>query len=432
MNYEILKKENSEITVQVTVDNAAFQKAVEAAYNKNKGKFNIAGFRKGKAPRSIIEKHYGEGVFFEDAVNALLPEYYGNALDTLNIEPVARPDIDVVKVDAKEDFVFTAVITVAPEFTLEGYKGIEVEKISSEVTEEMIDAEIEKTRNMNSRMVSIENRPVQDGDTTIIDYKGFVGDNQFEGGTAENQELVIGSNRFIPGFEAQLIGKNIGDDVDVNVTFPTPYHSDELAGQEAIFKVKIHGIKAKEMPALDDEFAKDVSEFDTLEAYKASIREELKVSVADSAKAAQRDKVIEKVAELITVEIPAKMVDAEVDGMLQDFDQQLRYQGLSLEQYVQFTGGNLNELKTQMREDAVMRVKTTLVIDKVKTQENIEVTDADIEEELQKVAEMQKRDLEEVRKLFSRDNFEYLRGNLMSRKAVDFLVDNAKLVQVLI
>lgn len=428
MNYEILKKENSEITVQVTVDNAAFQKAVEAAYNKNKGKFNIAGFRKGKAPRSIIEKHYGEGVFFEDAVNALLPEYYGNALDTLAIEPVARPDIDVVKVDAKEDFVFTAVITVAPEFTLEGYKGIEVEKINSEVTDEMIDAELEKTRNMNSRMVSIENRPVQDGDTTIIDYKGFVGDNQFEGGTAENQELVIGSNRFIPGFEEQLIGKNIGDDVDVNVTFPTPYHSEELAGKEAIFKVKIHGIKAKEMPELDDEFAKDVSEFDSLEAYKASIREELKVSVADSAKAAQRDKVIEKVAELITVEIPEKMVDAEVDGMLQDFDQQLRYQGLSLEQYVQFTGGNINDLKTQMREDALMRVKTTLVIDKVKTQENIEVTDADIEEELQKVAEMQKRDLEEVRKLFSRDNFEYLRGNLMSRKAVDFLVDNAKLV----
>lgn len=428
MNYEILKKENSEITVQVTVDNAAFTKAVETAYNKNKGKFNIPGFRKGKAPKSIIEKHYGEGVFFEDAINALLPEYYGNALDTLEIEPVARPEIDVVKVDAKEDFVFTAVVTVAPEFVLEGYKGIEVETVNAEVSDEMVDAEIEKTRNMNARMITVEDRPVQDGDTTIIDYMGFVGEHQFDGGTAENQELVIGSNRFIPGFEEQLIGKNIGEEVEVNVTFPTPYHSDELAGKEAIFKVKIHGIKAKELPALDDEFAKDVSEFDTLEAYKASVKEELVTSVAESAKAAQRDKVIEKVTGLITAEIPGKMVDAEVDGMLYDFDQQLRYQGLSLDQYVQFTGGNIEDLKSQMREDAVMRVKTTLVIDKIKTQENIEVTEADIEEELKKVAEMQKRELEEVRKLFGKDNFEYLRNNLQSRKAVDFLVENAKLV----
>lgn len=428
MNYEILKKENSEITVQVTVENAVFQKAVETAYNKNKGKFNIPGFRKGKTPRSIIEKHYGEGVFFEDAINALLPEYYGNALDTLKIEPVARPDIDVVNVGAKEDLVFTAVVTVAPEFTLEGYKGIEVEKVNAEVTEEMIDAEIEKTRNMNARMITVEDRAVQDGDTTIIDYKGFVGENQFEGGTADNQELVIGSNRFIPGFEAQLIGKNIGEEVDVNVTFPTPYHSDELAGKEAIFKVKINGIKSKEMPALDDEFAKDVSEFDTLVEYKESIKKDLERSVAESANAAQRDKVIEKVTGLITVEIPEKMIDAEVDGMLYDFDQQLRYQGLSLDQYVQFTGGSVEDLKGQMREDALMRVKTTLVIEKVKEQETIEVTEADIEEELKKVAEMQKRDLEEVRTLFGKDNFEYLKGNLKSRKTVDFLVENAKLV----
>lgn len=428
MNYEILKKENSEITVQVTVENAVFQKAVEAAYNKNKGKFNIPGFRKGKTPRSIIEKHYGEGVFFEDAINALLPEYYGNALDTLKIEPVARPDIDVVNVGAKEDLVFTAVVTVAPEFTLEGYKGIEVEKVNAEVTEEMIDAEIEKTRNMNARMITVEDRAVQDGDTTIIDYKGFVGENQFEGGTADNQELVIGSNRFIPGFEAQLIGKNIGEEVDVNVTFPTPYHSDELAGKEAIFKVKINGIKSKEMPALDDEFAKDVSEFDTLAEYKESIKKDLERSVAESANAAQRDKVIEKVTGLITVDIPEKMIDAEVDGMLYDFDQQLRYQGLSLDQYVQFTGGSVEDLKGQMREDALMRVKTTLVIEKVKEQETIEVTEADIEEELKKVAEMQKRDLEEVRTLFGKDNFEYLKGNLKSRKTVDFLVENAKLV----
>ncbi len=428
MSYEIIKKENSEVTVKVTVPNEAFLKAVQAAYNKNKGKFNIPGFRKGKAPKSIIEKHYGEGVFFEDAINALLPEYYGNALDELKIEPVARPDIDVEQVEAKEDFIFTAVVTVTPEFVLEGYKGIEVEKVDATVSDAMVDEELDKTRNMNARLISITDRPVKEGDTTVIDYKGFVGEEQFEGGTAEGQELVIGSNRFIPGFEEQLIGKSIGDEVTVNVTFPEVYHSEELAGKAAVFMVKIHEIKSKELPELDDEFAKDVSEFDTLEAYKASIKEELERSTVESAKAAQRDKVIEKVTTLIDVTIPEKMIDAEVEGMMSDFDQQLRYQGLSLDQYVQFTGGDLNALKEQMRPDALMRVKTTLVIDKIKEQEQIEVTEEDIEAELKMVAEMQKRDLEEVRGLFAKDGFEYLKANLKSRKAVDFLVENAKLV----
>lgn len=428
MNYEIIKKENSEVTVKITVSNEAFLKAVKGAYNKNKAKFNIPGFRKGKAPQSIIEKHYGEGVFFEDAINALLPEYYGNALDELKIEPVARPDIDVEQVDAKSDFIFTALVPVTPEFVLEGYKGIEVEKVDVTVSDAMVDEEIEKTRNMNARLITVTDRPVQDGDTTLIDYKGFVGEEQFEGGTAEGQELVIGSNKFIPGFEEQLIGKNIGEEVEVKVTFPEAYHSENLAGKDAVFMVKIHEIKNKELPALDDEFAKDVSEFDTLEAYKASIKEDLERSTAESAKAAQRDKVIEKVTTLIDVAIPEKMIDAEVEGMMNDFDQQLRYQGLSLDQYVQFTGGNLDALKEQMRPDALMRVKTTLVIDKIKEQEAIEVTDQDVEDELKMVSEMQKRDIEEIRELFAKDNFEYLKSNLKSRKAVDFLVENAKLV----
>lgn len=428
MNYEIVKKENSEITIKVTVANEAFKKAVQTAYNKNKGKFNIPGFRKGKAPQGIIEKHYGEGVFYEDAVNLLLPEYYEKALDTLEIEPVARPEIDIEEIAKDGDFVFTAVVAVTPEFTLEGYKGIEVEKVTAEVTDSMIDEEIEKTRNMNARLISITDRPVVDGDTVMIDYKGFVGDHQFEGGTADNQELVIGSNKFIPGFEEQLVGKNIGEEVEVKVTFPEEYHSDELAGKEAIFMVKINEIKSKELPELDDEFAKDVSEFDTLAEYKASLKAELEVSTKESALAAQRDKVIEKVTTLLTVEIPEKMVEVEVEGMLKDFDQQLKYQGLSLDQYVQFTGGSIDDLKAQMHDDAVMRVKTTLVIDKVKEQEEIEVTDEDIEAELTKVAEMQKRDVEDIRKLFEKDNYEYLKANLKSRKAVDFLVENAKLV----
>lgn len=428
MNYEILKKENSEVTIKVTVAAEEFDKAVLAAYNKNKGKFNIPGFRQGKAPKGIIEKQYGEGVFYEDAVNSLLQVHYEKALDALSIEPVARPDLDIEEVAAHKNLVFTAVVTVSPEFTLEGYKGIEVEKINAEVTDEMIDSEVEKTRNMNARLVSVSGRPVQNDDTVVIDYKGFVGEHQFEGGTAENQELVIGSGKFIPGFEEQLVGANIGDHVHVNVTFPEVYHSEELAGKEAVFHVSVNDIKFKELPVLDDEFAKDVSEFDTLDAYKASIKAELEVSVADSAKAAQRDKIIDKVAELITVEIPAKMVETEIDGMLKEFDQQLKYQGLSLDQYVQFTGGTFDSLREQMRVDALARVKTSLVIEKVMVQENIEVTDADIEAELIKIAEMQKRELEDIRKLFEKDNYDYLKSNLKSRKTVDFLVDNAKLI----
>lgn len=428
MSYEILKKENSEVTIKAVVPAEEFDKAVLAAYNKNKGKFSVPGFRKGKVPKTIIEKQYGEGVFYEDAVNELLQVHYEKALDELKIEPVARPDVDVLEVGAKQDLVFTAVITVAPEFTLEGYKGIEVETVSAEVTDEMILAEIEKTRTMNARLVSVTDRAVQEGDTCIIDYKGFVGEEQFEGGTADNQELVIGSGRFIPGFEEQLIGANTGDDVEVKVTFPETYHAKELAGQDAIFKVKVNEIKFKELPALDDEFAKDVSEFDTLEAYKNSLKEELKVSAAESANAAQRDKVIDKVTELLTVEIPAKMVDAEIDGMIREFDQQLRYQGLSFDQYMQFTGSTIESMKDQMRNDALARVKTGLVIEKVMNQENIEVTDADVEAELVKIAEMQKRQLEDVKKIFERDNYDYLKSNLKTRKTVDFLVDNAKLV----
>lgn len=424
----MIKNENSEITIEVTVAQEAFDKAVNVAYNKNKSRFNIPGFRKGKAPRKIIERQYGEGVFFEDAVNAIVPEYYEKALEELKLEPVSRPEIDLKELEPGKDFVFTAVFAVAPEFELEGYKGIEVEKVNDEVTDEMVEEELKKTQDMNARLVSVEDRPVQDGDTVIIDYKGFVGEDQFEGGTADDQELVIGSGSFIPGFEEQLIGANAGDDVEVKVTFPEEYHSEELAGKDAVFQVKVNEIKFKELPELDDEFAKDVSEFDTLEEYKADLKAHLAEHRKEHAQNEQRDKVIEAVAGLIPVEIPTKMVDAEIDGMLNEFNQQLSAQGLSLEQYVQFTGGSLDALKDQMRPDALIRVKTGLVIEKVMEQEDLEVSEADIEEELQKFAEMQKQDIEEIRKIFSQDNYAYLKSNLKSRKAVDFLVDNAKLV----
>lgn len=427
MSYEIIKNENSEITVKITVDKADFAKAVTAAYNKNKSRFNIPGFRKGKAPKNIIEKQYGEGVFYEDAVNALLPDHYEKAVEALSLEPVSRPDIDITEIEADKDFVFTATFAVKPEFTLENYKGVEVEKINAEVTDEMIDAEIQKTLDMNARLVSVE-RAVEDGDTVYMDYKGFDGDNQFEGGTAENQELVIGSGRFIPGFEEQLVGKNIGEDVTVEVTFPEEYHAPELAGKPVKFEVKINDIKVKELPELDDEFAKDVSEFDTLEAYKANIKETLTESTQSSAEAAQRDKVIEAVANLIPVEIPDKMVEAEIDNMLNEFNQQLSYQGLSLDQYIQFTGGSMADFREQVKGDALARVKTSLVIEQIVAQEDFEVSEEDINEELAKIAEMQGQEVEDVKKIFERDEFEFLKSNLKSRKAVDFLVENATLV----
>ena len=426
MNYEILKKENGEITVKVTVPNEAFGKAVTAAYNKNKSRYAIAGFRKGKAPKNIIEKHYGEGVFYEDAVNALLPEYYEKALEALEIDPVARPDIDILEIDKATDLVFSAVITVAPEFELEGYKGLEVEKVNAEVTDEMVEESLKKTQDMNARLVSVSDRPVEDGDTVIIDYKGFVGDDQFEGGSADNQELVIGSGNFIPGFEEQLIGAGVGSDVEVDVTFPETYHAEDLAGKAAKFYVKVNDIKVKELPEIDDEFAKDVSEFDTLEAYKASIREELEKSTKESAESEQREKVLEKAIELITVEIPEKMVDAEVDSMLNDFDQQLRYQGLTLDQYVQFTGGSLDALKGQMKEDALKRVKTSMLVEKIIELEGIEPTEEDVDAEIAKVAESQGREVDEIKKIFEGDNFEYLKNNIKSQKAIDLLVENAK------
>ena len=428
MSYEIIKNENSEITVKITVDKADFEKAVMAAYNKNKNRFNIPGFRKGKAPKNIIEKQYGEGVFYEDAVNALLPVHYEKAIDALGLDPVSKPDIDITEIEAKSDFIFTATFAVKPSFTLENYKGVEVEKINVEVTDEMVDAEIQKTLDMSARLVSVTDRAVQDGDTTFIDYKGFDGDVQFVGGTAENQELVIGSGRFIPGFEEQLIGKNVGDEVTVDVTFPEQYHSEDLAGKPVKFEVKINDIKVKELPELDDEFAKDVSEFDTLEAYKANIKETLTESTKTSAEAAQRDKVIEAVANLIPVEIPEKMVDAEIDNMLNEFNQQLSYQGLSLEQYIQFTGGSMDDFRGQVRGDALARVKTSLVIEQVVAQENFEISEEEVDAELVKIAEMQGQPVEDVKKIFERDNFEFLKSNLKSRKAVDFLVENATLV----
>jgi len=428
MQSTLVKKEGNEVTLQITVSADDFQKAIQEAYLKNRKKFNIPGFRKGKAPRKIIEMQYGEGIFYEDAINIALPKEYDKAIDEHNLEPVDRPDIDIEQIEKGKDLVFTAKVTVKPEVKLGEYKGIEVNKIEYNVTDEDVEKDLEKTREMNARLITIEDRPVKENDTVIIDYKGFVEGEQFEGGTAENQTLVIGSGQFIPGFEEQLVGANKGDEVEVKVTFPEEYHSEELAGKEAELHVKINEIKFKELPQLDDEFAKDVSEFETLDELKDDIRKKLEETAKDKAEKETREKVLEKVVENTEIDIPEAMVDTEIDNMLRDFDFQLRYQGFDLEKYLEFTKTNIEDLRKQMRDDAYNRVKTSLVIEAIGEEENIEATEEDVNNELEKLAENHKTTVDKMKENFKAENFEYLKNTIKVRKTIDLLVENAKLV----
>lgn len=428
MKNEFMGREGNTVTLKITVPAADFAKGIETAYKKNRSKFAVPGFRKGKIPRNMIEKMYGESVFFEDAINIVLPVAYDGAIDELNIDAIDRPDIDVLEVGKDVDLVIEAKVTVKPEVKLGDYKGIEAKKADATVTEEDINMEVEKTREMNARMINIEDRAILDGDTITLDYSGFVGEEQFEGGTAENQTLVIGSAQFIPGFEEQLIGFNIGDEKEVSVTFPTEYHSEDLAGKEAVFKVVIKGIKVKELPELDDEFAKDTSEFDTLEELKADIKAKLEETAAKQAEMTTRDNVIDAIVETLEADIPQVMIDVEIETMLKDFNYQLSQQGLNLETYVQFTGGSVDDLKEQMKGDALTRVKTSMAIEEVMKLEKVEVTEAELEVEFARIAEAQNTDIENVKKVFGSDNSDYLKHTVATKKTVDLLVENAKLV----
>jgi trigger factor len=432
MAFQLVKKENNDVTIEMTVTWDDFAGAVQTAYLANRGRFNLPGFRKGKAPRKIIEAQYGEGIFYEDAVNELLPKLYSDAIDGLSLEPVDRPEIDIKSLEKGEDVVIEAVVTVRPEVELGAYKGLEIEKVDDTVSEEDVEKELEANREMNARVLTIEEGAVAEGDTVTMDFEGFVDGEAFEGGKGEDYELEIGSGQFIPGFEDALIGATIGEETNVEVTFPEEYHAEELAGKEATFKVTVHEAKRKELPALDDEFAKDTSEFETLEELKAHTRKDLEEGAKRSAESALRDRVIDKAIENMTVQVPEAMINAEIDGMLNDFDQQLKMQGLSLEQYMQFTGGNDQALREQMKDDALARVKTGLLIDAIAEAEAVEVTDEDVEKEIERIAELQDRELDEIKALFEGPNGEALRQNLKenlrSKKTVDFLVDNATIV----
>ena len=421
---EDLEKKNMKKLV-IEVPAAEFDAAIEKAYQKNKNKINIQGFRKGKAPRALIEKMYGAGVFYEDAANSLIPDAYSAAAKESGLEIVSRPEIDVTQVEKGKEFIFTATFAVKPEVKLGEYKGIEVEAAKIEVTDEEVAADLENARQQQARMITVEDRPVQDGDIATIDYEGFVDGVAFEGGKAEGHALTIGSHSFIDTFEEQLIGKNIGDDVEVNVTFPAEYHAAELAGKPALFKVAIKGIKCRELPELNDEFAQEASEFDTLDEYKADIKAKLQARKEKEAEAAKREAVITKIIENAEMEIPEAMVENQKMQMLEDFEMRLRSQGLSIEQYMQFTGMTANKFMESMAPQALKDIQYRLVLEAIAKEEKIEVEDSELDAEYQAIADTYNMPLDKVMSVIGEEEIAGLKKDVAVRKAADLIVEAA-------
>lgn len=425
MSVQVEKLEKSMAKLTITVEAAKFDAAVDSAYQKNKGKIALPGFRKGKAPRAMIEKMYGTGVFFEDAANELIPEAYETAAKESELEIVAQPEIEVTQMDKGTDFIFTATVAIKPEVTLGDYKGIEVEKKEAEVSEEEITAEIDKAREANSRLITIEDRATEDGDTVIIDFDGYVDGKQFEGGYAEDYTLVLGSHSFIDNFEDQLVGKNLGEDVEVNVTFPEEYHVDELKGKPALFKVKIKEIQKKELPELDDDFAQDVSDFDTLDEYKADVEKKILENKENQIKREQEDQIIGKIIENAQMEIPQQMIAAQTRQMTQEFAQRLQSQGLSLEQYMQFTGLTPQKMMEDLEPQALKRIQSRLVLEAVVAAENIEASDEEIDKELENMASMYQMEIDKLKELIGDDEKKQIGMDLAVQKAVEFVVKEA-------
>lgn len=425
MSVQVEKLEKSMAKLTITVEAAKFDAAVDSAYQKNKGKIALPGFRKGKAPRAMIEKMYGTGVFYEDAANELIPEAYETAAKESELEIVAQPEIEVTQMEKGTDFIFTATVAIKPEVTLGDYKGIEVEKKEAEVSEEEITAEIDKAREANSRLITIEDRATEDGDTVIIDFDGYVDGKQFEGGYAEDYTLVLGSHSFIDNFEDQLVGKNLGEDVEVNVTFPEEYHVDELKGKPALFKVKIKEIQKKELPELDDDFAQDVSDFDTLDEYKADVEKKILENKENQIKREQEDQIIEKIIENAQMEIPQQMITAQTRQMTQEFAQRLQSQGLSLEQYMQFTGLTPQKMIEDLEPQALKRIQSRLVLEAVVAAENIEASDEEIDKELENMASMYQMEIDKLKELIGDDEKKQIGMDLAVQKAVEFVVKEA-------
>lgn len=426
---KLIKNEQTEkntVKLTIEIDKESFEKALEKAYKKNVKQIALPGFRKGKAPRKLIEKYYGEGVFYEDAVNFVCPEAYEYAVKEAGITPVDRPEIDIEEIGGGKDLVLTAVVTVKPEVTLGEYKGVKAEKTVYETKEEDIEAQIKADAEKNARMITIEDRAVEMGDITVIDFEGFVDGVAFEGGKGLGHTLEIGSGQFIPGFEDQLVGAKLNEETEVNVKFPEEYHAEELKGKDATFKVTVKEIKVKELPAFDDDFAKDVSEFDTFEEYKNSIKEKLDKSNEARTKGEFENNVVEVVTENAQVDIPQCMIDNKIEDMIKDFGYRLSSQGMSLEQYMQITGTTVDTFKEQFKDQAAMQVKSGLVLEKIAEVEAILVSDEDLEEELKKMAQMYGMELDKVKTLIGENEQETIKEELKVRKAVELIAENAK------
>ena len=423
---ENLEKNTAKLTIEVPAEK--FEEAVQHSYNKNKGKFNIPGFRKGKAPFNMIKKMYGVGVFYEDAVDEVIDASYPDAAKESGLEIVSRPSISIEEIEEGKAFVYTAVVAVKPEVTLGEYKGVEVQKTKSEVTEEDIETEIKRAREKNSRLITVEDRGIEDGDQVTIDFDGSVDGKRFEGGKAEDYPLTIGSHTFIDNFEEQLIGKTTGEECEVNVTFPAEYHVEELKNKPAVFKVKVKEIQRKELPEANDDFASEVSDFDTMEEYKEDLTEKLQAEKIEAAKTADEDKVVAKVIENATMEIPDQMVEEQVNGMVNDYARRLESQGISFKQYVEITGMTAEKIGEQMKPQAIKRIQTRLVLEAVVKAENIQADDAAVEEQFDKMAEDFKMDKEQIKGMFGEEQMAQLKEDLAVQKAIDFLVAEAKFV----
>jgi len=429
MNVKVENIERNVVRLEIEVDAEKFEEGMRKSFAKNANRFVIPGFRRGRAPRKMVERYYGEQVLYEDAINFLCPEAYDEAVEENGIHPVDKPEIDIKQIGEGQNFVFTAKVTTKPEVELGEYKGIEVQKIEVNITDEDVEKELQKVAEKNARLVTVEDRGIRKDDIAVIDFEGTIDGVPFEGGKATNYSLQIGYGHFLPGFEDQLIGAKAGDEVDVSVTFPEDYGGNaKLSGKSALFRVKIHEIKTKELPAVDDEFAKDVSEFDTLEEYREDIRKKLLDDARRKAEHEIEDRIIDKAVGNAAVDIPAVMVEKHIDSLVDDFDMRLKYQGIDLQRYIRMMDTDINAFREQFRKRSEKEVKTQLVIEKISKVENIEATQEDVDEEISKLAENYKQDMEEFKKHLGKGDIEYIKENLIAGKTVKLLVDNAKIV----
>lgn len=423
LQVEKLEKNMAKLTIEVPA--SELEKALQSAYMKQKNKISLPGFRKGKVPRQMIEKMYGAEIFYDDAANALIPKAYADAYDECELDIVSRPEIDVVQIEKGKDFIFTATVATKPEVTLGEYKGLEVDKVSTRVTQKEVDAKIQEEAEKNARTITVEDRVVQDGDEVVLDFEGFVDGVAFEGGKGENYPLTIGSGSFIPGFEEQLVGAEAEKEVEVKVTFPEDYHAEDLKGKEAVFKCTVHEIKAKELPEIDDEFAAEVSEFDTLEEYKADVKAKIKEQKAAEGKAKQEDQVVEQAVKNATYELPEAMVETQAEQMANDFAQRMQSQGLTMEQYFQFTGTTAEQMMEDLKPQAVKRIETRLVLEAIAKAENIEISDEKLDEEIGKMAEAYKMEADKLKEFMGENEKKQMKEDMAVQEAITFLVDNA-------